>query len=50
MSRLDEKGLFYAKKSIEQVATILGVSRATAYSDLQAIRKSDDSLEQRIAT
>lgn len=50
MSRLDEKNLFYAKKSIEQVATILGVSRATAYSDLQAIRKSGDSLEQRIAT
>ncbi len=50
MSRLDEKGLFYAKKSIEQVATILGVSRATAYSDLQVIRKSADSLENRINT
>lgn len=48
MSRLDEKGLFYAKKSIEQVAAILGVSRATSYSDLQTIRKSADSIEKRI--
>jgi len=48
MSRLDEKGLFYAKKSIEQVATILGVSRATSYSDLQAIRKSANSIEKKI--
>lgn len=49
MSRLDEKGLFYAKKSIEQVAAILGVSRATSYSDLQAVRKSADRIEKRIA-
>jgi len=48
MSRLDEKGLFYAKKSIEQVAAILGVSRATSYNDLQTIRKSADSIEKRI--
>jgi D-arginine utilization repressor len=48
MSRLDEKGLFYAKKSIEQVAAILGVSRATSYSDLQAVRKSADRIEKRI--
>ena len=50
MSRLDEKGLFYARKSIEQVATILGVSRATAYNDLQAVRKSADRIEKRMAT
>jgi len=48
MSRLENKGLFYAKKSIEQVAAILGVSRATSYSDLQAIRKSLDKIEKRI--
>ncbi|MCG8634532.1 MAG: PAS domain-containing protein [Desulfobacterales bacterium] len=40
MACLDEKGLFYAKKSIEQVAAILNVSRATAYNDLQTVRKT----------
>ncbi|MCP4721428.1 MAG: hypothetical protein GY860_18385 [Desulfobacteraceae bacterium] len=40
MAHLDTKGLFYAKKSIEQIAAILGVSRATAYKDLQEIRKN----------
>jgi len=49
MSRLDDKGLFYAKKSIEQVAAILGVSRATSYNDLQAIRKSTDIIDKRLA-
>jgi len=48
MSRLDEKGLFYAKKSIEQVAAIMGVSRATSYSDLQVIRKSANRMEDRM--
>lgn len=42
MGRLEKKGLFYAKKSVEQVARLLGVSRATAYNDLQAVRKSQD--------
>ncbi len=39
MAVLDGKGLFFAKKSIEQVAAALGVSRATAYNDLKAARK-----------
>lgn len=38
ISHLDEKRLFYAKKSVEQLATILGVSRATAYKDLRSVR------------
>lgn len=36
---LDGKTLFYAKKSIEQIAGILKISRATAYNDLNAVRK-----------
>ncbi len=49
MAHLDAKGLFYAKKSIEQIAAILSVSRATAYNDLQATRKntSPQSLSSR---
>ena len=39
LAHLDEKGLFYAKKSVEQVAIYLGISRATIYKDLNAIRK-----------
>ncbi len=41
ISHLDEKRLFYAKKSVEQLATILGVSRATAYKDLRSVRKKN---------
>jgi len=41
ISHLEKKGLFYAKKSIEQLATILGISRATAYKDLSSIRKTN---------
>jgi len=37
--RLEDKGLFYARKSIEQLASILGISRATAYNNLRQIRK-----------
>jgi predicted transcriptional regulator YheO len=48
MSCMDEKGLFYAKKSIEQVAAILGVSRATSYNDLQAVRKTTSTNKLRI--
>jgi len=40
MAWLDNKGIFYAKKSIEQIAVILGVSRATAYNDLMSVRKT----------
>ncbi len=40
IAHLDEKGLFYAKKSIEQLAALLGVSRATAYKDLNIIRNT----------
>jgi predicted transcriptional regulator YheO len=39
LERLDEKGLFYARKSVEQVAVHLGMSRATIYKDLNEIRK-----------
>ncbi len=44
LSRLDAKGLFYAKKSIEKLAEQLGISRATAYKDLQHIRKDTHKL------
>jgi len=40
VGHLDGKNLFYAKKSIEQLASILSVSRATAYNDLKYIRKT----------
>ncbi len=39
LKQLEQKGLFYARKSVEQVAAILGVSRATVYKDLSSIRK-----------
>ena len=39
LERLDEKALFYARKSVEQVAVHLGMSRATIYKDLNEIRK-----------
>jgi predicted transcriptional regulator YheO len=39
LAHLDEKGLFYARKSAEQVAVHLGISRATIYKDLSEIRK-----------
>jgi len=39
IAHLDGKGLFFAKKSTEQLAALLGVSRATAYKDLNSIRK-----------
>lgn len=38
LAHLDGKGLFYAKKSVEQVAVYLGISRATIYKDLNEIR------------
>lgn len=41
IKRLEEKRLFYARKSVEQLATILGVSRATVYKDLKIIRRSN---------
>jgi len=39
LEHLDEKGLFYARKSVEQVAVHLRMSRATIYKDLKEIRK-----------
>jgi D-arginine utilization repressor len=39
LEHLDEKGLFYARKSVEQVAVNLGKSRATIYKDLKEIRR-----------
>lgn len=45
MRRLDQKGLFYARKSVEQVANYLMISRATAYKDLNEIRKENGSMK-----
>jgi predicted transcriptional regulator YheO len=44
MRRLDQKQLFYTRKSVEQVARILKISRATAYKDLNEIRKGNNNL------
>lgn len=44
MRRIDQKRLFYARKSVEQVASLLKISRATAYKDLNWIRKSNHKL------
>ena len=44
MRRIDQKRLFYARKSVEQVASLLKISRATAYKDLNQIRKSSNKL------
>jgi predicted transcriptional regulator YheO len=43
LARLDQKGLFYARKSMEQIAGFLGVSRATVYNDLVSIRSNQSS-------
>lgn len=42
IKRLEEKGLFYARKSVEQLAGLLNISRATAYKDLKQIRKENE--------
>ena len=44
MQRIDQKQLFYARKSVEQVAKFLKISRATAYKDLNEIRKGNPKL------
>jgi len=44
LRRLDQKRLFYARKSVEQVASYLMISRATAYKDLNEIRKENGNL------
>ncbi len=44
VAHLDTKGLFFAKKSIDQLASILGVSRATAYNDLKYVRTMNKKL------
>jgi predicted transcriptional regulator YheO len=44
MRRLDQKRLFYARKSVEQVASYLMISRATAYKDLNEIRKENGNV------
>lgn len=36
---LDERGAFQLRKAIEDVATVMGVSRITIYNYLNAIRK-----------
>jgi predicted transcriptional regulator YheO len=38
MKRLDDKRLFYARKSVEQIASLLKISRSTAYKYLYNIR------------
>jgi len=43
LARLDQKRLFYAKKSMEQIADLLGVSGATVYNDLAKIRANHPS-------
>ena len=45
MRRLHKKRLFYAHKSVEQVANYLMISRATAYKDLNEIRKENDHVK-----
>ena len=44
MRRMDQKRLFYARKSVEQIASLLKISRATAYKDLNRIRKGNNKL------
>ncbi len=44
MRSIDQKRLFYARKSVEQVASLLKISRATAYKDLNQIRKNNDKV------
>jgi len=41
LKRLDEKGLFFARKSVQQIAHLLGLSRATVYKHLKDIRKTN---------
>lgn len=43
LALLDSKRLLFAKNSIEQIALILNVSRATAYNDLKEARKHSPS-------
>ena len=45
LAHIDEKGLFYARKSAEQVAVHLGISRATIYKDLKEIRKKKKTFD-----
>lgn len=40
MAALDEKGRLLAKRAIERIADILGISPATAYNDWKADRKT----------
>ncbi len=49
LKHLDKKGLFYARKSVEQVAGHLGMSRATIYKDLNEIRKKKKKMSGIVA-
>jgi len=40
MKRLEDRRLFYARKSVEQVASLLKISRSTAYKYLNDIRNN----------
>jgi D-arginine utilization repressor len=46
IKRMEDKRLFYARKSVEQLASLLGISRATAYKDLRLIRKKNKDAAQ----
>lgn len=39
IAHLDSKRFLYAKNSVEQIASILNISRATAYNDLKEVRR-----------
>ena len=39
--KLDERGAFLLRKSIEDIAAMMGVSRITIYNYLNAIRRDD---------
>jgi len=42
LQKLDEKGVFMVKRSIDRVANLLGISRVTAYGYLSEIQASKD--------
>jgi predicted transcriptional regulator YheO len=47
IKRLQEKRLFYARKSVEQIAGILKISRSTAYKYLNSIHNSTRSAKKK---
>ncbi|WP_421702570.1 helix-turn-helix transcriptional regulator [Aliiroseovarius sp.] len=41
LKQIDGKGLLYARRSVDQLAAILDVSRSTLYKDLVRVREND---------